>query len=156
MSTLATDYEPIGIRLGSFSGGPEAATLALLTLNAFQPLATQSGTDAALDDLHALQSEAAAGEHDAMLDDATLELGKRFLLALPKSLPVPSLGLDRDGELRFDWTAPLRRMLSVSLRSDGRVAYAVRLGARRATHGVEVFDDAIPEKIVRAVRELQQ
>src|ERR1022692_4550787 len=39
----------------------------------------------------------------APLDSDTYQIAKRFILALPSSLPAPELTVDRDGEVNFDW-----------------------------------------------------
>ncbi len=153
MSTLQTSYVPLSAGLFSPGGGPVSSKLRRLTLEAFASIGRQSHTLAAVHDLYSLQAESQAGEHDAVLDEDTLAIGRRFLFALPKTLPTPQIGLDNDGEISFDWFAPHKRVFSISIRVDGRVSYAGRLGARRTIHGTEAFDDAIPEQVGDLLRD---
>lgn len=153
MSTLHATYAPLSAGLNNYGIGPEASRLEELLADALSPLSRQNPIEPVIHDLYTLRQESQA-EAGVTLDVETLELGKRFLLAWPKTLPVPELALDRDGEVTFDWSAPHRRMFSVSLRSDGRVSFAGRLGARRTVHGTEAFDDSVPEQIVESVKQL--
>jgi hypothetical protein len=88
----------------------------------------------------------------APLDDDTYQLAKRFIWALPSSLSAPELTVDRDGEINFDWFGLRGRMLTVSLRKDGRIAYACRISQRRNYSGTEEFIDSIPKKIVESIK----
>jgi hypothetical protein len=152
MSTLNPTYVPLTVGIAGYAGGPESALLRRLTAKALKPLALQSHSQAALNDLYTLQQEAA--ESGLCLTRETLETSKRFLLAWPKSLPIPELTLDTDGDVVFDWAGPNRNLVSVSLRHDGRIAYAAKLSPRRTMHGTEAFSDAVPESVVEAVRDL--
>jgi hypothetical protein len=42
----------------------------------------------------------------------------------------PELGIEDDGEISVDWMTPKRDMLSLSIRDDGRVCYAILLNDR--------------------------
>jgi hypothetical protein len=151
MSTLGVSrYLPASLGLFGYGAGPESQTLQRLTADVFTRLALHSSPQAAINDLYTLQNEAL--ESGDELATETVEMAKRFLLAWPKTMPVPELALDTDGEIVFDWAAPGRRMVSVSLRADGRLSYAGQLGGRRTVHGTEALDDAVPEPIVEAVR----
>ncbi len=155
MSTLNSTYLPLSSGLFSYGGGPEAKTLTRLTAAAFEPLVNQTRAQAAINDLYSLRAEADEGVSGTTTMSAeTLAIGKRFLLAWPKSLPTPELLLDDDGEVVFDWAAPHRRMFSVSLRADGRLSFAGQLGARRTLHGTEEFDGVVPEPIVEGVKSI--
>jgi hypothetical protein len=151
MSTLdVSTYMPVSAGLSNYGGGPEAKVLNRLTAEALERLAHHSVPQAALNDLFTLQQEAG----DVDLTPETVELAKRFLLAWPKALPMPELALDSDGEVLLDWAGSNRRLVSVSLRSDGRVAYASQLSPRRTAHGTDAFNDTVPEAVVDAVRAL--
>ena len=62
--------------------------------------------------------------------------------------------IDSDGEISFDWEGKNRRMLSVSLRADGRLSYAIKLGLMRSSYGVDEFDENVPEVIVESVKKI--
>jgi hypothetical protein len=150
MSTLNLTYAPLSAGLMAYSGGPESQLLRRLTADALSALALQSHAQAALNDLYSLQQE--APEMGLTLTTDALETSKRFLLAWPKTMPMPELTLDTDGEVVLDWIGPHKDMVTVSLRDDGRISYAAHLGARRRKHGTEAFDDAVPEAVLDAVR----
>ena len=152
MSTLNPTYIPLSAGLSTKGGGPESERLEILIRGALRPLGRQNHIEAAINDLYALLSEVEAGEHEGNLSSATFSVGKRFLLAFPKTLPAPELSLDRDGEISFDWLGKHRKMFSVSLNSEGRVSFAGRLGLRRTVYGTEAFDDTVPEQVVESVK----
>lgn len=151
MSTLdVSRYTAVSVGLFGPVGGPDSLAVQRLSAKAFSQLSMLSHSMSAINDLYNLQAEAvAAGD---TLSSDTMQMAKRFLLAWPKTLPMPELALDTDGEIVFDWAAPGRRLVSVSIRGDGRLSYAAQLGARRTTHGTEALDDSVPERIVETVR----
>ena len=77
-----------------------------------------------------------------------------FLFALPGYLPSPELTLDDDGEISFFWSGDGKRMLTVSLRADGRLSYAARLSALDRQHGTKPFTDEIPRTIVECIQQV--
>lgn len=149
MSTLNLTYMPIRTRTSQIGSGSESRSLHKLTDEAFKTLSEQSPVKTAINDLFDLRSEA---ENDYALDHPTFILAQRFLLAFPKTLPLPELALDSDGEISFDWEGKNRRMFSVSLRSDGRLSYACKLGINNSAYGIEKFDENVPETIVENVK----
>lgn len=98
------------------------------------------------------QREPADGRN---LETATLVLAERFLTVLPLDIPAPEVGLDPDGEISFDWFGSAGENFSVSLRKDGRLAYAGAFMGEKTKYGTDRLDDEIPREIVEAVRELQ-
>lgn len=154
MSTLNVTYSPLSTTLSSCGGGPESVRVRRLTAGALERLAYQSNAQAALNDLYTLQEEARTGVSGIQMSAETLEICKRFLLMWPKALPVPELALDNDGEVLFDWGHLPKGMVSLSLRSDGRISYAGQLGAKRTMHGTETFDEAVPPTVLEAIKSL--
>jgi hypothetical protein len=88
------------------------------------------------------------------LDADTYEIAKRFILALPSSLPAPELTVDRDGEVNFDWFSSGGQVFSASLRKDGRIAYAGQISTRKRFSGLDEFNDSIPKKIVESIKSI--
>ena len=154
MSTLNPTYFPIGAGTSSLGSGPESQNLRKLTKQALRPLLEQSHVETVINDLCDLLAEAKSGQHHSELDYPTFLAAKRFLLAFPKTLPLPEITLDSDGEVSFDWEGRNRRMLSVSLRADGRLSYAIKLGLMRSSYGVDEFDENVPEVIVESVKKI--
>jgi hypothetical protein len=94
------------------------------------------------------------GGRTAFVESATLVLAQRFLTILPLDIPAPEVGLDPDGEISFDWFGAEGQNFSVSLRKDGRLAYAGAFAGEKTKYGTDRLDDEIPREIVEAVREL--
>ena len=152
MSTLNPTYFPINVGSSPVGSGPESKNIGRLTQQAFQPLMEQNHVEAVINDLHDLLSEARAGEHESDLDYSTFLIAKRFLLAFPKTLPAAELSLDNDGEISFDWLGKNHRIFSVSLRSDGRLSMAGKLGVKRSFNETDQFNDEVPARIVESVK----
>src|SRR5262245_13902446 len=70
------------------------------------------------------------------VDRETAQAALAFAEILPRSLPVPEIAADPDGEVSFDWLGPAGRMFSVSVSKDGRIAYAGRFGENSKIHGI--------------------
>lgn len=154
MSIWNPTYFPINVGSSLVGSGSASKSIGKLTQQAFKPLAEQKHVEAVINDLHDLLSEARAGEHDSDLDDSTFLTAKRFLLAFPKTLPAPKLSLDNDGEISFDWLGKNRQVLSVSLRSDGRLSIAGRFGVKRSFNETDQFNEEVPERIVDSVKKI--
>ncbi len=154
MSTLNFRYAPIGSGTSLRGSGQESEALQKLTQQALRPLLVQSRVETVINDLYDLLSEARNGLHKSELDSPTFLAAKRFLLAFPKTLPFPEIALDSDGEISFDWEGKNRRMFSVSLRADGRLSYARKLGMTRSFYGIDEFDENVPETIVESVKKI--
>lgn len=89
----------------------------------------------------------------APLENETYQAAKRFLLAWPSNLPSPEITSDRDGEVNFDWFGSNGQIFSVSLRKDGRLAFAGQFASRQKISGMEEFNNAIPKQVVDSVRD---
>ena len=134
---------------GSPPAGDAGKAVLRIAIRAFDDLkkGVTAGSSWVFDDLHAL-----AQESDCVVrEDATFALAQRFLFALPGHLPAPSLALDEDGEVSFDWREG-SRLLTVRLRQDGRLSYACWLSPIDRQHGTKQFADAIPKTIVDCIR----
>jgi hypothetical protein len=86
------------------------------------------------------------------------ELAKRtafaFIEALPSDVPAPDLGLDEDGEVTFDWAGTNGRMITLALRTDGRLSYACRISAIDKQNGTKLFVDTIPNVVIECIRQV--
>lgn len=78
---------------------------------------------------------------------------RRFIAALPTTLPVPEFGVDPDGELSIEWYRAPRRVFSASVGRNGRLTYAGLFG-RSESHGTEYSLDEIPDSILANVGRL--
>lgn len=87
-------------------------------------------------------------------EDNAFILAKRFLLALPSQLPLPELAYDEDGEIEFDWCGGKGRYVSLTLRDDGRIAYAARFSEVDKDTGTKRFENSIPKQVIEMVQKL--
>jgi len=157
MSTLATNrrFAPVTKGLARSGSSDEAIQLwRHLARILFDFKRAGSARSLAFSELFALDpSDRTDRNGDA--ESVPLVLARRFLTALPLDIPTPEVGLDPDGEISFDWFGPAGQNFSVSLREDGRLAYAGAFSAEKTKYGTDRLDDEIPREIVEAVRELQ-
>lgn len=70
---------------------------------------------------------------------------KQFILAMPDSLSIPSLGADPDGEITFEWYRSSDKIFSISISSDGFLNYAYLNGLSKE-YGTEPFSGFLPQK----------
>lgn len=76
----------------------------------------------------------------------------KFLEALPiLSVPIPEVSADPDGEISFEWYEGPDKIFSVSVSSDGQLAYAGIFGINKV-YGSEYFDEEIPWAILDNLR----
>jgi hypothetical protein len=74
-------------------------------------------------------------------------LACQFLRALPLGIDAPSIGVEPDGQLTFEWYRSPRRLLSISVSPEGDLHYAALLGPNKA-YGTEAFFGDAPRTIV--------
>ena len=76
-------------------------------------------------------SEALTESPDVAVSDETIRMAFDFLLRLPADAPDPTIVVEPDGEIAFDWQESPRRMLSVSVGDRGRMGFAALIGVAR-------------------------
>src|SRR5438105_2938375 len=133
MSSLAvTRHGGLLFGLASPTAGGIAQELRRMTVLAVEGLKASipAGSSSAFNDLQALAQEHSSDVHSSK----NFLLALRFLLALPTYLPAPELALDEDGEVSFDWRGSGGRLLTATLREDGRLSYAARISAYDKDH----------------------
>ncbi|WP_431125819.1 hypothetical protein [Variovorax paradoxus] len=144
MTTLSANRHPLSERLFSLGAGVDAGKVRKLAYEAIRNLGSSDSYSPTRHELFALHLSSFRGEVPESFDDDTLAAATAFWAVFPKHLAVPELSLDDDGEVMFDWSPSVGRMLTVTLRHDGRMTYAARLGGGRTRHGTEYFNDAFP------------
>lgn len=158
MSSLAIDYFPISTSTQQVQGGGNSAEAQklFLKMNDLFINIKPSEQKWAFTELEELSVNASRPNWDnlgsAPLDADTYQIAKRFILALPSSIPAPELTVDRDGEVNFDWFGSGGQIFSASLRKDGRIAFAGQFSARNRLSGVEEFNDSVPKRIVESIK----
>lgn len=85
------------------------------------------------------------------IDYDTAEAALQFAVLLPKSLPLPEVAPDPDGEISFDWLGKGGKIFSVSIGANGRLSYAGRFGEKSKIHGIEELSHSCPEEILRGI-----
>jgi len=86
------------------------------------------------------------GEGASAVTESTIQMARRFIIALPAGVPQPEINPDNDGEISFDWDVKSRLVFSVSLGESGVLSFAGIFGASRI-HGREDFEGTIPQTI---------
>jgi hypothetical protein len=98
--------------------------------------------------------EAATGDAEVgefVADSTASEAALALLSLLPRSLPTPELSLDSDGEIEMDWYGPAGKAFTLSIRGDGRIAYAARFGQEKRLHGVDAISDEAAATLARHI-----
>ncbi len=109
-----------------------------------------------LDDLASDASHQGWDGYDAApISPEACKFALRFIRALPTTGPLPTLSVDPDGEVSFEWHFGKRRVLSVSIGPAGRCTFAWVSG-QRSTRGTDWIEHEIPASIVFALRQLGQ
>ena len=70
-----------------------------------------------------------------------------LVASLPWNVPCPSVTADPDGEVSLDWDAGRDALFGVSVRADGRLAWAGRLGDERVT-GIGFLKTGVPAVVI--------
>lgn len=153
MTTLARSRIPLSEGLFGFGASAPAKRVSELTRAALGDLGSSWSYSPARHELFGLHLDTtrdAAGS----IDTQTLITAANFLTAMPKHLAAPELSVDSDGEVLFDWSPGPGRMLTISLRHDGKLSYAVRFGVGRTRHGEDIFTGTFPTWIAEDMETL--
>lgn len=86
------------------------------------------------------------GEGAAPAHPLSYEYARAVLAAFSRTIPIPDVYVDSDGEFCLEWDSGPRSVFSVSVGPDGTLTYAGLFGVNK-THGVETFTDSIPVSI---------
>ena len=74
-----------------------------------------------------------------------------FLESLPGVLPIPTVGVESDGNITLEWYKSPQRLLSVSVSPFGELHYAALIGPKKS-YGTETFSGEIPHEILDLMR----
>jgi hypothetical protein len=77
-----------------------------------------------------------------------------FIDSLPLSCSLPSIGVEPDGHLTFEWYRHTRWILSVSIGPE-RIIYYAALFGNNEHKGAEKFFDQIPQIILDLIQRVQ-
>jgi hypothetical protein len=96
----------------------------------------------------ALLSADLVDDENAAVTVDTVRTALDFTRLLPKSLPIPEVAADPDGEISFDWVGKTGKMFSVSISAGGRLSYAGRFSDTSKIHGVEQLSETFPREVL--------
>lgn len=85
------------------------------------------------------------------VDLDTVQAAEQFARLLPRFGALPEVSADPDGEISFDWLGPSKKVFSVSVNKDLRLAYAGWFGEKSRVHGTEQLGEGCPQEIVRGI-----
>ncbi|MBI2423058.1 MAG: hypothetical protein HYV27_09540 [Candidatus Hydrogenedentes bacterium] len=113
---------------------------------------------AALSQLRELAEECGEDNWDAngayRIDELAVFHAECFLRAFPEGLPLPEFAPEPDGAISLDWIQSRNRLVSLSVGSGSRIAYAWIDGTDKG-HAVARFDgERIPTRILAVIREI--
>jgi hypothetical protein len=78
-----------------------------------------------------------------------------FAEAIPAKLPEPTIGVEPDGAVTFEWYRDRTQMLSVSVDASAALSYAAALGSEMIS-GTEKFHGQVPQKLVAVIRRIHE
>ena len=114
-----------------------------------------SGIETAIEELHGIADECMSPGWDGYdaepVRQETIRQAEDFLYALPLGVAAPSVGVEPDGQITFEWYQSSRRVLSVSVSPEGDLHYAAILGYSRR-YGTEPFFGDVPAEILKLVQ----
>jgi hypothetical protein len=87
---------------------------------------------------------------DMPVDPLSLEYAMAFLYQLPTEIPAPTIEVENDGEVAFDWHVHSRATFSVSIGPDGTLRYGGLFGAD-TRYGTEQLSSSLSAEILRNV-----
>jgi hypothetical protein len=102
-------------------------------------------------DIMALLISDATDKETIAVNEDTARQAMTFAILLPKSLPIPEVAADPDGEISFDWIGKAGKMFSASIGADGRISYAGRFSDKSKIHGIEQLSDTCPREILLGI-----
>lgn len=111
---------------------------------------------AAISKIRALANECGQegwdGNGAVPISEAAAVQAVEFVHALPDGIPLPDFAPDPDGSISLDWIRSRSRLFSLSVGTNGRLAYAWLDGADRG-HAVAVFDgETVPWRILEEIK----
>lgn len=84
----------------------------------------------------------------------TYQYAYKFLESLPPGIPIPTIGVEADGQLTFEWYRDPSWVLSVSVSPEGDLHYAALLGHLSRPSGTKPFLGNTPQEILGVIRRL--
>lgn len=161
MTALAADYRARTMLSSSSPGSSDAYKLLLSEF--------EQAKNRGLATASTLQSRAAAvlariafeyaeagwdGYRSKPIRRAACERAQSFIDALPCWMPSPDIVPEADGEISIEWDLAPDRIFSISIGAEGPLHFAGIFGRNKERHGVEPFDEAVPEEIFNYINQI--
>jgi hypothetical protein len=160
MSTLTQVYTRTAFggptTAGSSVSAHDIANLAMEGLRHFyQPLSRSRSRQAVMNDLVSALEECSRpgwdGHHAEAVSQETYRRAYVFVEGFPPELPLPTVGVEPDGQLTLEWHRNPRRTLSVSIGPSGELHYSALIGPSSA-YGTEYFLGDVPQSLLELIR----
>jgi len=85
------------------------------------------------------------------VDPIAVHLAEQFVRSLPEDVPLPEFAPEPDGSVSLDWIQSRNRLLSLSIGSGDRLAFAWLDGTDKG-HAVARFDgQSVPERLLTEI-----
>ena len=84
------------------------------------------------------------GEDADAVSAETHDVARRLLESLPSDIPLPTISAEPDGQLNFEWYQAPRRLLSVSVSSNGTLFWAALIGSEDPRGSCQFVDEFPP------------
>ena len=118
---------------------------------------TSFGKEAVYDELNSILKECKEANWDGNnalpVEEATSEKTRYFIKALPLHIPLPSVGVEPDGQLTLEWHRDLRWTLSISISPEGTIHYAA-LFNDDSIWGSENFSGTISTNLLNLIQKV--
>jgi hypothetical protein len=149
-------YLPVSAGAGE-TAGRLAALFDEISAARRQSVFFSGNAQTALADLDALSLEAASdnwdGDESKKLSPISRELARKLILTMPRQWSPPEVGVEADGEVSLDWKAGNSKLLSVTVRENGKLVYAWLFGTERG-YGVAEFGESVPAVLAGIVSQI--
>ena len=87
------------------------------------------------------------GEQAEAISIETYAVARRFIEALPRHSPLPTITPEPDGQLNFEWYHSPRRLLTVSVSASGTLYWAALIGSEDPRGSCQ-FSDQFPKTLL--------
>lgn len=132
-------------------GESEAATFLVKALREVREHYSRPRLQLLEPEIMALLASDAVNEGSEAVREETAQQALIFAMLLPKSLPLPEVAQDPDGEISFDWIGKSGKMFSVSVGPDGTISYAGWFSDKSKVDGVEQLSERCPREILLGI-----
>ena len=87
------------------------------------------------------------GNQATPVSSGTVETAHQFINSIPDNVPLPSMVAESDGQLNFEWYREPRKLLSVSVSTNGILYWAALIGSEDPRGSIQ-FVDQFPKTLL--------